>query len=65
MQNDVGESGNTRKALRAVEVGEQRSRAARAPVGELRRIAQQREDPIMTEQSGQGAARHITAADDQ
>ena len=41
------------------------ARCVIAPVGELRRIAQQREDPIMTEQAGQGTAGDITAADDQ
>ena len=65
MQYDVGKSGNTLQGLRTVKVSEQRTRAVLAPEGELRRIAQQREDPIMTEQARQGAAGDITAADDQ
>ena len=65
MQNDVGKSGQAFQARGPIEVGEQRAGAVSAPEGELRRVAQQREDPIVTEQARQGAAGHITAADDQ
>lgn len=65
MQNDVGESGQASEAGGAVEVGEHRARPVFAPVGALPDVAQQREDPVVTEQAREGAARHVTATDDQ
>lgn len=52
MQDDVGESGDASERRGAIEVGEQRAGAQITPQGELGRIAQQREDPIVTEQAG-------------
>ena len=65
VQHDVGEAGDALEALRAVEVGQDGNGAAGAPVGELRRIAQEREDAVTGHQGGKGAAGDVAGADDQ
>ena len=65
MQHNVGQSGNALQTGRAIEVGQDRSCACGTPECELRRVAQQGEDPIMAQQTGQGTAGDIAAPDDQ
>ena len=65
MQHDVGQTANALQAGGAIKIGKQGAGAAGTPDRQLRRVAQQGEDPIMAEQMGQGSASHITAADDQ
>lgn len=65
MHYDVRQSGNARQAGRAVEIGDQGNRAGIAPRSALQRIAEQCENPIVSNQTGQGAARHVAAADNQ
>ena len=64
MQHDVGEAGDPLQAGEAIQIGENGAGAALAPDGHLRRVAQQGEDLIMTQQKGQCSARHVAAADD-
>jgi hypothetical protein len=65
MQHDVGQTANAPQTGGTIKIGKQGAGAAGAPERKLRRVTQQGEDPIMAEQTGQGSASHITAADDQ
>ena len=65
MQYDVGQAADAFQADGAVKISKNWPDAYRSPDGTLRRIAQQRIDPEMSEQMGQGASSNITAADDQ
>ena len=65
MHYDVRQSGDARQTGGADEIGQHRDGAGLTPPGALLRVAEQRENPIVSDQPGQGAARHITAADNQ
>ena len=65
MQYDVGQPGKAMQAGGTIQIGKNGAGAAGAPEGELRRIAQQGENPIMAEQAGQDAAGNISTPDDQ
>jgi hypothetical protein len=65
MHYDVRQPGDARQTGGAVKIGQHGDGASTPPPDALLRITKQRENPIVSNQPGQGATRHITAADNQ
>ncbi len=65
MHYDIRQTGDARQTGRAVEIGQHGNGASATPPGALRRIAEQRENPIVSDQARQHTARHVAAADNQ
>ena len=65
MQHDIRQPGDARETGRAVKIGKDGRRPRLTPPGALGRFAQQGENPVVSDQTRQSAARHVAATDNQ
>jgi hypothetical protein len=65
MQDNVGQPGNALQAAPVIEIGHDRHRAGRTPLGRARRVAQQCIDAGALGKAGEDAAGNVPAADNQ